>query len=140
ELARRRHTVLHLHFAEFQTPKGRLRLAADDPATLDIAAVSIGRPFAKYSFVRRRFQEAEIGTRLAARIESFNPDAVVGCNLPLVGWSTSMCWIGSKKSASPPTFGQIGKSANPSSTIPSGLRWGSMRGICGDPGPCSLAM
>jgi colanic acid biosynthesis glycosyl transferase WcaI len=83
ELARRGHTVLHLHFADFLTPKGRLAVAPDDPATLAIEAVSLGRPFAKNSLFRRYFQEIEIGRRIARRVVSFQPDVVVGCNLPL---------------------------------------------------------
>src|SRR5437763_10335737 len=83
ELARRAHSVRHLHFAEFQAPKGELRLRADDPATLDIMPVSLGRPFAKYSFIARRRQEIDIGKRIGACIVEFRPDVVLG-NLPLV--------------------------------------------------------
>jgi glycosyltransferase involved in cell wall biosynthesis len=83
ELARRGHAVLHLHFAEFQTPKGRLIVGPEDPLTLSIEPVSLDRPFAKYSLFRRRFQEIEIGRRIAKRVEAFQPDVVVGCNLPL---------------------------------------------------------
>lgn len=83
ELARRGHAMLHLHFAEFQTPKGRLSVGPEDPQTLAIESVSLDRPFAKYSLFRRRFQEIEIGRRIAKRILSFQPDVVVGCNLPL---------------------------------------------------------
>jgi glycosyltransferase involved in cell wall biosynthesis len=83
ELARRGHNVLHLHFAEFQTPKGRLDVGRDDPATLAIEPVSLDQPFAKFSLFKRRFQEIEIGRRIAARVEAFRPDIVVGCNLPL---------------------------------------------------------
>ena len=83
ELARRGHAVLHLHFADFLTPKGRLAVTPDDPPTLAIEAVSIERPFAKNSLFRRYFQEIEIGRRIANRVVSFQPDVVVGCNLPL---------------------------------------------------------
>lgn len=83
ELARRGNHVLHLHFAEFQTPKGRLTVGADDPSTLAIEQVSLGRPFAKYGLVKRRFQEVEIGRRIAQRIAAYAPDAVIACNLPI---------------------------------------------------------
>jgi colanic acid biosynthesis glycosyl transferase WcaI len=83
ELACRGHTVLHLHFADFLTPKGRLVVAQNDPPTLAIEAVSLDRPFAKNSLFRRRFQEIEIGERIARRVHLFDPDIVVGCNLPL---------------------------------------------------------
>lgn len=83
ELASRSHEVLHLHLLEFQTPKGRLALSPEDPATLAIEAVSLGRPFAKYGFIKRRFQEIEIGRKIGDRIRAYAPDAVIGCNLPI---------------------------------------------------------
>lgn len=83
ELARRGHAVLHLHFSDFLTPKGRLEVDADDPPTLAIEAITLGRRFEKYSLVRRRFQELEIGNRITKRLALFEPDVVVGCNLPL---------------------------------------------------------
>jgi colanic acid biosynthesis glycosyl transferase WcaI len=83
ELARRGHDVLHLHFADFLTPKGRLAVDPDDPRTLTIEAITLDRPFAKYALLRRRFQEIEIGRRIARRVAAFGPDVVVGCNLPL---------------------------------------------------------
>lgn len=83
ELARRGHTVLHLHFAEFQTPKGRLTVGPDDPDTLSIEPISLGKPFAKHSFVKRRFQEVAVGKLFAARISAFEANVVVASNLPL---------------------------------------------------------
>ena len=83
ELARRGHDVLHLHFADFLTPKGQLTVAPDDPSTLTIEAVSLGQPFAKNSYIKRFFQEIEIGRRIARRVAAFEPDVAMGCNLPL---------------------------------------------------------
>lgn len=83
ELARRGHKVLHLHFVEFQSPKGRLEAMSDDPVTFAIEPISLGQPFAKHEFIRRRKQEIEIGRRFAARVKTFNADVVVGCNMPL---------------------------------------------------------
>jgi glycosyltransferase involved in cell wall biosynthesis len=83
ELARRGHSVLHLHFAEAETPKGRLQVEAGDPDTLEIEAVSLGRPFAKHNLAKRIFQEMEVGRRIARRIAGFGADVVVGANLPL---------------------------------------------------------
>ena len=82
-LASRGHTVLHLHFAEFQTPKGEIGALAGDAPGFRIEAVSLGRPFAKDKFVRRRFQEIRIGMLIADRAMAFGPDLVVGCNMPL---------------------------------------------------------
>jgi glycosyltransferase involved in cell wall biosynthesis len=82
-LAKRGHAVLHLHFTEFQTPKGAMTALPDDPATFAVEGVSLGRPFDKDRFLRRRFQEVEIGKRIAARALEFRPDVVIGCNMPL---------------------------------------------------------
>jgi len=83
ELARRGHDLLHLHFAEFQTPKGRLEREIGDPASFGVEAISLGRSFSKHSLVRRRREEIEVGRRFARRVDGFAPDIVVGCNLPL---------------------------------------------------------
>jgi len=82
-LAARGHAVLHLHFAEFQTPKGEIEALADDAPSFMVEAVSLGRPFAKDRFVRRLFQEIRIGRLIAGRAMAFGPDLVVGCNMPL---------------------------------------------------------
>jgi glycosyltransferase involved in cell wall biosynthesis len=83
ELSRRGHTVLHLHFADFQTPKGRLKVEIGDPSTLSIEPVTLGRPFAKHSFFKRRFQEVEVGALFAEKIRRFAPDVVLASNFPL---------------------------------------------------------
>jgi colanic acid biosynthesis glycosyl transferase WcaI len=82
-LAARGHSVLHLHFAEFQTPKGVVTLQSSDAPTFAVEAVSLGQPFAKDKFLRRRFQELRIGALIAERALRFGPDIVVGCNMPL---------------------------------------------------------
>src|SRR5262249_23413974 len=83
ELARRGNTVVHTHFADFQTPRGRLHTEPGDPPNLEISPVSLGKPFKKYGFVERRFQEIRIGKAIADRITAFHPDVVIGCNLPI---------------------------------------------------------
>jgi glycosyltransferase involved in cell wall biosynthesis len=82
-LARRGHDVLHLHFADFQTPKGDLARKKDDPASFDVRGLSLGRPFAKNSYVRRIIQERQYGKLVARTASAFRPDAVIGCNNPL---------------------------------------------------------
>lgn len=83
ELARRGHDVLHLHFAGFQTPKGALVRRPDDPPSFAVEAIALDQPFAKYHFVRRLFQERQLGRILAERISAFDPDVVVSVNAPL---------------------------------------------------------
>ena len=83
ELARRGYIVLHLYFAEFQSPKGQLIIQPDDPANLTIESISLGKPFTKHDLIRRRGQEIEIGRRFAARAGAFGGEVVIGCNMPL---------------------------------------------------------
>lgn len=82
-LALRGHQVMHLYFREFQSPHGALQSVATDPAALVIKPVTLGKTFPKYSFIRRRFHEIEIGRAFAARIETFAPDIVIAGNCPL---------------------------------------------------------
>jgi glycosyltransferase involved in cell wall biosynthesis len=82
-LAERGHAVLHLHFAEFQTPKGEIGAQEGDAPGFSIEAISLGKPFAKDKFARRLFQEIRIGALLTERAMRFGPDLVVGCNMPL---------------------------------------------------------
>jgi colanic acid biosynthesis glycosyl transferase WcaI len=83
ELARRGHEVLHLHFGDFQTPKGPLASCPDDPETFTVEGLGIGEPFQKYRFARRLIQERRYGSVLARRIRAFAPDVVVSANSPL---------------------------------------------------------
>lgn len=82
-LALRGHQVLHLYFREFQSPHGALQSVSTDPAALVIKPVTLGKAFPKYSFLRRRFHEIDIGKAFAARIETFAPDIVIAGNCPL---------------------------------------------------------
>jgi len=82
-LAARGHQVLHLHHAEFQTPKGSLARRPEDPPSFAVEGVSLGRPFDKGKFWSRRFLEVKMGRLYAARAAAFGPDIVIGCNMPL---------------------------------------------------------
>lgn len=82
-LAAMGHHVHHLYSADFQTPKGDLAKKPDDPATFEIVGLTAGEPFAKDSFVRRRFQEQRFGRLVATEIERLAPDVVISSNAPL---------------------------------------------------------
>ncbi len=82
-LAGRGHRVLHLHFADFQTPKGALAPREDDPEGLAIEGLSLGRPFRKQDFLRRRGQEKAYGRILARRAASWRPEVALSANTPL---------------------------------------------------------
>lgn len=83
ELARRGHAVTHLFFSEFQTPRGNLVRQPGDPAGFDVRGLSIGEPFQKASFVKRRAQEQRYGRLCGAEIERLKPDVVISSNAPL---------------------------------------------------------
>ena len=83
ELARHGHHVLHLHFADFQTPKGHLHRSESDPADFRVEGVSLGKAFAKYDLLQRRSQEIQYGRLAIRKIREFAPDVVIGCNNPL---------------------------------------------------------
>ena len=82
-LARRGHNVLHVHFADFQTPKGDLVRRDDDAPGFEVCGLSRGRPFAKNRYFRRVFQERQYGLLAAKTAIAFRPDVVIGCNNPL---------------------------------------------------------
>ena len=83
ELARRGHSVLHLYSADFQTPKGDLVRNPGDPEGFAIKGITLGEPFRKYNFVRRRGQEIRYAYLIRDELASFGPDIVIGCNNPL---------------------------------------------------------
>ncbi len=82
-LAQRGHEVLHLHFDEFQSPKGPLAPRPDDPPGLHIRALSLGVRHRKYDLVRRWLQDRRYGALLADTVRAFRPDVVLGGNGPL---------------------------------------------------------
>lgn len=82
ELARRGHHVMHAFSADFQTPKGDLAPRPDDPGTLVIAPIELGRAFAKYSYVKRRFQELHYGRAAVRTFAPYRPDVVISSNTP----------------------------------------------------------
>src|SRR6185312_7239967 len=82
-LAARGHDVLHLYFADFQSPRGPLAPRADDPPGLTIQALSLDRPFKKYDFVSRALAERAYGRVLVETVRIFRPEVVLGGNSPL---------------------------------------------------------
>jgi colanic acid biosynthesis glycosyl transferase WcaI len=82
-LAKRGHEVQHVYFADFQAPRGALTRRPDDPPGFAIRGISLGRPFEKYNFFKRVFQEIAYGRKLAAAIGEFRPDVALAGNAPL---------------------------------------------------------
>jgi colanic acid biosynthesis glycosyl transferase WcaI len=82
-LARRGHVVRHFFFADDIGPKGPSETNADDPPTLSIEAISIGVPYSKGNFLRRRNGDVRYGATAARRISAFQPDVIISGNTPL---------------------------------------------------------
>ncbi len=93
ELARRGHSVLHLHCPAFETPKGRLELTPDDPPTLRIQPVSTGSRYRKYNPVTRLAGERRYARTCGAVIREFQPDVVMSGNATpiLQNWLRTAC-------------------------------------------------
>ena len=80
ELASRGHNVLHLHFPGFQSPKGALQPAETDPPTFQIRPVTIGRPYNKYSPVRRMLADRLYASNCASLVREFRADVMLSGN------------------------------------------------------------
>lgn len=81
-LAKRGHQVLHVSFAGFQAPKGNLEAEALD-GRFKAVAVTLGEPFQKYRFPKRRAQEIQVGRLVARAIAAYRPDVVLAGNAPI---------------------------------------------------------
>lgn len=82
KLAERGHMVLHSYAAFFQGPKGELIKRSDDPPNLMIESLQLKRPFQKYAFVKRLFQEIEYSRLVVKQIYRFAPDVIFFSNTP----------------------------------------------------------
>lgn len=82
-LARLGHEVLHVFFQSFQSPRGTFARRPDDPPGFKARGITIDEPFAKYSFLKRVFQERAYGHRLVEAIDAFRPDVALAGNAPL---------------------------------------------------------
>jgi glycosyltransferase involved in cell wall biosynthesis len=93
EMAARGHSVLHLHFAAFETPKGRVSSQPNDPPTLNIDGLRISRPYNKYSPAKRLWDDWEYASTCLARIQDFKADVVMSANaMPITqNWLRKGC-------------------------------------------------
>jgi len=82
-LAKRNHEVLHLYCSSFQTPRGIVNKLATDCNNFSSRAIELSRPFEKYKFSKRIFQEIEYGNLLVKEVEKFKPDILISANNPL---------------------------------------------------------
>ena len=82
-LAKRNHKVLHLYCSSFQTPRGIVHKLDTDCDNFCCRAIELSRPFEKYKFTKRIFQEIEYGNLLVKEVEKFKPDILISANNPL---------------------------------------------------------
>jgi colanic acid biosynthesis glycosyl transferase WcaI len=82
-LARRNHEVLHLYCGSFQTPRGIMQKTEADSDNFNCKSIKLSKPFEKYKFIKRFFQEVEYGNLLVKEVEKFNPEVLVSANNPL---------------------------------------------------------
>lgn len=82
-LAKRNHKVLHLYCSSFQTPRGIVQKLDTDCDNFSCRAIELSRPFEKYKFTKRIFQEIEYGNLLVKEVEKFKPDILISANNPL---------------------------------------------------------
>jgi colanic acid biosynthesis glycosyl transferase WcaI len=94
ELARRGHDVLHLHCPSYSSGKGALDPAPRDPPGFRVDAVSMNRPFDKYSPVTRIRQERAYARRLVGRIHEEDPEVVLSSNTPLFAQQVALSNLG----------------------------------------------
>lgn len=82
-LAKRNHHVLHLYCSSFQTPRGIVQKLDTDGNNFSCRAIELSRPFEKYKFTKRIFQEIEYGNLLVKEVDKFKPDILISANNPL---------------------------------------------------------
>jgi len=84
ELAQRGHHVRHQYCTSYTTGKGAVERRPEDPAGFSVDPLCTAGEFARYSPIRRVFQELRYGVTLARRLRSSPPEVVVMCNIPLL--------------------------------------------------------
>ncbi|MCP4418168.1 MAG: glycosyltransferase family 4 protein [Chloroflexi bacterium] len=82
KLAEKGYVVQHCYGEFFQSPRGALQKTAIDPDNLNIIGIQLDKPFAKYAFFKRMFQEIKYSKLLVAQIKAFQPDIVIFANTP----------------------------------------------------------
>lgn len=84
ELAGRGHQVRHQYCSSYTTGKGAVESVTDDPDGFSVEPHCMASEFARYSPLRRVFQEFRYGASLARRLRNSPPEVVVMCNVPLL--------------------------------------------------------
>ena len=98
-LAERGFDVLHLHCASDLKGKGRIEVTADDPATLRIQGIDLGRPFNKYSVIKRAVYEVQYARIVSGIATAENAEVLMSGNTPLLSQ-----WLLVRKTRLPRAF------------------------------------
>lgn len=97
ELARRGHSVLHLHCGSYPSGKGDTTAPdGENPAALLIESIDLAEPFDRYHPRKRFQQESSYGKLAIDRIGRFEPDVLISCNVPLFAHGRIQRWAQSK--------------------------------------------
>ncbi len=84
KLAERGYEVLHLYSRSVLTPRGKLKKIKGDPQNFNIKGVGFSDIIAKYSYLKRYFQERKYAKLLVKTVKKFNPDVIISSNTPIV--------------------------------------------------------
>lgn len=84
ELARRGHSVEHQFCTSYTTGRGATEIREGDSASLSIRGIALGGDFARYSPLRRIFQEFKYGWLSIRATLAARPDVAIFSNLPMI--------------------------------------------------------
>ncbi|WP_022854406.1 glycosyltransferase family 4 protein [Thermodesulfatator atlanticus] len=84
KLAERGYEILHIYSLSVLTPRGRLKKIKNDPKNLNIKGIALSKVIAKYSYLKRYFQEKKYAKLLIKEIKKFDPDIIISSNTPIV--------------------------------------------------------
>ena len=84
QLARRGHTVEHQFCSSFTTGQGATAIREDDPVSFSIMGIGLRSDFARYSPLRRIFQELHYGWLSIRATLARQPDIAIFSNLPIL--------------------------------------------------------
>jgi colanic acid biosynthesis glycosyl transferase WcaI len=83
-LAAQGHEVWHLWSADIEAPRGPLARRADDPATLTLLPLSLGKPLAKYNLIKRFFTERAYAKLFIQTVAPLQPEVVLSNPSPFI--------------------------------------------------------
>ena len=93
-LARRGHTVQHVHCVGYTSGKGAFD--TQGLSNLRVVGLPTGGTFDRYSATRRFRQEVAYARRFDDVAEAFAPDVLLACNVPLVAKAVTAAWCARK--------------------------------------------